>query len=140
MSAMTQVQIEEFLAAPRHAVVGTNVRDGAPQLSPVWYLYEDGRFYISITDDTAKYHNLQRDPRISLCIDGGYPDFRTVIVYGRAAFIPHGEPPQEEMRWRIIRHYHESEEAARRYAQSTKDDPSLLVVVTPDKILSQDFN
>ncbi|MFZ1753544.1 MAG: pyridoxamine 5'-phosphate oxidase family protein [Caldilineaceae bacterium] len=83
MPTMNPPEIDSFLAEPRHAIVGTVARDGAPQLSPVWYIYEDGRFYIGITSDTAKYRNLRRDQRISLCIDGGRADVRTVMGLAR---------------------------------------------------------
>ena len=139
MHTMTSTEIAAFLQDTRHAVAGTNRRDGAPQLSPVWYVYEDGKFYISITVGTAKYRNLQRDPRISLCIDGGYPDYRTVIVYGTTKLLTH-DPQIEQMRWRIIRRYHTDEPAARRYAESTRNQPHVLLVVTPERVISQDFN
>ncbi len=140
MNTMSQAAIDAFLQQPRHAVAGTNRQSGAPQLSPVWYFYADGRFYISINAGTAKHHNLQRDPHISLCIDGGYPDYRTVIVYGTATLIPAPDPRVEELRWRIIQRYHEDESEARRYAESTRDQSHVLVMVTPEKVLSQDFN
>jgi PPOX class probable F420-dependent enzyme len=140
MPNMTPAQIEEFLDAPRHAVVGTNPRDGAPQLSPVWYVYQEGCLYISILADSAKHRNLRRDPRISVCIDGCFPDYRTVTMYGTAEFFESGHPLQEEMHWRIIRTYHETEEDARRYLEATREEGSVLLVVTPRKIVSQDFN
>ena len=137
---MTPEQIEAFLHAPRHAIVGTYPTDGPPQLSPVWYLYEDGRLYISITKDTAKYRNLRRDPRISVCIDGCYPDYRTVIIYGTATLVETDESFIQEMRWPIIRRYYENEDDARRYAEASQHLESVLIVVTPDKVISQDFN
>ncbi|MBN2002641.1 MAG: PPOX class F420-dependent oxidoreductase [Anaerolineae bacterium] len=140
MPTMTPTEITTFLQAPRHAVLGTNTRNGPPQLSPVWYLYEDGHFYISITTETAKYRNLHHDPCLSLCIDGGHPDYRTVIVYGVAEFRPSNTPAAEEMRWRIIRRYYEDEAAAWRYAETTRDQANVLLVVTPTRLLSQDFN
>ncbi len=140
MTTMTSPQIEEFLDAPRHAVVGTNTVDGPPQLSPVWYVYDDGRLYISVLAGSAKHRNLQRDPRISLCVDGCYPDFRTVIIHGSAELVPTGHTLQEEMHWRIIRKYHETEEDARRYLEATREEQSVLIVVIPHKIISQDYN
>jgi PPOX class probable F420-dependent enzyme len=137
---MSQDEMELFLQAPLHAIVGTNGVDGPPHLSPVWYLFENGRFYISFSTQTAKYRNLQRDPRISVCIDGGYPDYRTVMVTGKAQLLPEGDPLQAEMCWRIIRQYHETEAAARRYAESVRDTVSAMIVVTPEKVISQDFN
>jgi PPOX class probable F420-dependent enzyme len=138
---MTQAQIDDFLSAPRHAVVGTNpASGGAPQLSPVWYAYEGGRLYISTTPDTAKYHNLKRDPRISICVDGGREDVRAVMIYGAAQLIEGDNPLIEEMRWRIIRHYYDSEAEAREYLEATRDIDTALIVATPHRIISQDFN
>ena len=137
---MTPTEVAAFLAAPRHAIVATNTVDGPPQVSPVWYIYEDGAFTISAGVDTAKCRNLRRDPRISLCIDGGYPDYRTVIVYGTATLIPAGDPRQEAMRRRIIRRYHETEAAAQCYYETVRHHASVLIVVTPDKIITQNFN
>lgn len=140
MPVMTSAEIEQFLRAPRHAIVGTNPTDGPPQLSPVWYLYETGCLYISLGTSTAKYRNLQRDPRISLCVDGCHPDARAVMIYGKVELVAWGEPLERDMWWRIIRHYHENEAAARRYADSVLQMPSALAVVTIEKIIGQDYN
>ena len=137
---MTQAEIDAFLAPRRHAVVATNTKDVPPQISPVWYIYEDGTFYISAGINTAKCRNLRRDPRISVCVDGGYPDYRTVIVYGAAELLPPGDPLQASMRWRIIQRYHETKADAVRYYESVRDHASALIVVTADKVITQDFN
>ncbi len=138
---MTQARIEEFVQVSRHAIVGTNRRNGPPQLSPVWYLYEEGRIYISVLVASAKYSNLQRDPRIGLCIDGGHPDARAVMIYGSAELIVAESPWREETRWRIIRRYFDNDEEAHRFKEQARDwGPTALIVVTPQKTISQDFN
>lgn len=139
MPSMSTAQIAEFLRPPRHAILATNGRDGSPQLSPVWYLYEGGKLLISAGATTAKVRNLRRDPRLSVCIDGGHPDARYVVVYGRASLIEPDAPLQEQTRWRIIRHYYETEAEAQQYYDSIRSSKSVLIVVTPEKILSQDF-
>ena len=140
MAEMTQAEIATFLQEPRNAIAGTNRVDGPPQQSPVWFIYEDGLFYIGITKGTAKYYNLRRDPRISLCIDGGHRDSRTVMVAGTVTIIEKENPRQQEMRGRLIRHYIVDEAAAREYEAMSRDWDSLLLVVTPETMLTQNFN
>ena len=140
MTSMTSTEIEAFLRAPHHAVVGTNRVDGPPQLSSVWVLYEGGKFYISTETVTAKYRNLQRDPRISLCVDGGNGDYRTVVVYGLAEFISREDPAHEDIRWRITRQYYDDEEDARRYFESSRSPRHVMIVVTPEKIIGHDYS
>ena len=140
MPRMSQAEIDAFLHGDRHAILATNSPSGAPQLTPVWFLYEDGRLYVSAQADTVKVRNLHRDPRASLCVDGGRGDVRYVVMTGTAALIEPGQPFQEEMRRRIIGKYHASEEAADRYYASVRHHPAVLIVVTPQQILSQDLN
>ncbi len=139
MAQMTQAQIAEFLAPPRHAIVATNRADGPPQLSPVWYLYEAGKLYISVSAAAVKVKNLQRDPRITVCVDAGHPDARYVILQGSATILAPEHPEQEPMRWRIIQHYYTTEQEALDYYASVRDSASALIVLDPTKVTSQDF-
>ena len=132
---MTSVEIEEFLTADRNAVLATNGANGVPQLTPVWFLYEDGLLYVSAQADTVKVRNLRRDPAIALCIDGGRADGRYVTVAGRAELIEPGQPRQEEMRRRIIHKYHSSAAAADAYYASVRTSRAVLIVVRPEKIV-----
>lgn len=132
---MTSAEIDEFLAADRNAVLATNGADGIPQLTPVWYLYEDGLLYVSAQADTVKVRNLRQDPAIALCIDGGRGDGRYVTVRGRAELIEPDQPGQEEMRRRIIHKYHSSAEAADAYYASVRGSRAALIVVQPEKIV-----
>ena len=138
---MSPEQIEAFLAASRHAVVAVLRRDGTPQLSPIWYLCENDRLYFSIFVESAKYRQLRRDPRIALCIDGGHPDARAVMIYGTAELIEDEGPWREDLKWRILLRYHESEAQARRYQEEIAEQGrGALVVVTPERIVGRDYN
>jgi PPOX class probable F420-dependent enzyme len=138
---MSPAQIEAFLREPRHAIVGVIRADGAPQLSPVWILAENGKIYFSILVDSAKYHQLMRDPRISLCIDAGHPDARAVMIRGRAEIIREESAWSEDLSWRINRRYHESEEDARQYMQEMETQgASALVAVSLENQIGRDFN
>jgi PPOX class probable F420-dependent enzyme len=138
---MNASQIEAFLDAPRHAIAAVLRPDGAPQLSPIWFLYENGRLYFSSSISSAKYRQLCRDPRIVVCIDAGHPDARAVSISGTAELITDESPERADLEWRILRRYHESDEDAHHSeAEIEAEGPNVLVVVTPDQIVGWDFN
>ena len=137
MATMSEREVEEFLRASRHAIVATNRADGSPQISPVWYIHDDGRLYITVATASAKYRNLRRDPRVSDCIDGCHPDTRYVAVAGTAELIDDVTPWFDDIRWRIFRRYRDSDEAADRYLESVRERASGLIVVAPEKIITR---
>ena len=140
-SNMSQAQIEAFLQAPRFATAGTNRVNGPPQLTPVWYLYEDGKIYITMFVKSAKYRNLLRDPRIGVCIAGDNPDARAVMFYGTVELVLEGDPWADEICWRLVRRYHDSDEEARSYMESVASGgEGALAVLTPEKVIAEDFN
>jgi PPOX class probable F420-dependent enzyme len=78
-------EITSYLDAPHIAVVATVHRNGAPHLTPNWYRY-DGKVLALITrTDRLKYLNLQRDPRISVCIDDPPVASNDAVISGTAA-------------------------------------------------------
>ena len=83
---LTEAQ-STFLRERPHAIVATIMKDGRPQLTPNWYLWDGERFWVSTLDWTVKVKNAKRDPRITLCIDG--PGRRTnyVQVFGTAEVV-----------------------------------------------------
>jgi PPOX class probable F420-dependent enzyme len=69
-----------FLDGHFLAVLSTGRRDGSPQSSVTGYVLDDnGDVLISTKSYTAKYHNVLRQPRVSL-----------VVIDGRAALAVYG--------------------------------------------------
>jgi PPOX class probable F420-dependent enzyme len=138
MTQMTPSEIEAFLQPPRHAIIAANT-GGSPHISPVWYVYEGGRLYFTLSTGTAKYRHLQQDPHLSACVDGCHPDWRTVMLYGTVEFIPYDQPIEAEMFWRIMKRYYENEAEAIEFGRSIRDETRVLAVMTIEKIVSQDL-
>jgi PPOX class probable F420-dependent enzyme len=138
---MSQTEVEEFLQEPRFAIVGTNRKNGPPQLTPVWYLYEDGRIYFTMYVESAKYRNLRRDPRIGICIASKSPDARAVMFYGSVELVTEASTWADEIGWRVVRRYYDNDEETRAYIEeAATGGGSALAIVTPDKVLAEDFN
>jgi PPOX class probable F420-dependent enzyme len=64
-----RVGLEEFIRTRHHAVLSTQRKDGAPQMSPVTMGVDpEGSILVSSYPERAKVHNLRRDGRASLCV------------------------------------------------------------------------
>ncbi len=75
---------EQFLHKHRFGVLTTIKKSGAPQSTPVYYLYENGKILISANKWKLKTRNIQRDPRVTLCALDEGPTNRHLQVSGRA--------------------------------------------------------
>jgi len=77
----------QFLKVRHDGILATIKRDGRPQLSNILYFVDDdGRVRISVTQTRAKTHNLRRDPRASLHVQGR-DRYEFLVVEGTAEFI-----------------------------------------------------
>ena len=48
--------------------VATIMKDGSPQLSPVWANYEDDHILINTAEGRIKHKNILRDPRVAVSV------------------------------------------------------------------------
>jgi PPOX class probable F420-dependent enzyme len=131
-------QVLAFLQADRHAILATNGRNGAPQLTPVWYLFEDGVLHVSAQTSTVKVRNLRRDPTVSVCIDGGRGDARYVVLRGNAELIEPGER-QRALRWQIVRQYYADETEAEHYYETIRDAVGVIISLQPERMVLSGF-
>jgi PPOX class probable F420-dependent enzyme len=79
---------KDLLQAPI-AVLATNGPGGQPQVSALWFLYDDdGKIKISLNNSRQKVRNLQRDPRCTLFILDPKNPYRTLEIRARASLTP----------------------------------------------------
>jgi PPOX class probable F420-dependent enzyme len=132
---MTKRAIAQLLAQPNIAVVAVTAPDGAPHAVPTWYEYRRGEVAF-ITDSTAfKYKCLERDPRVTLCVDLRKPPYKAVILKGRATM---EEKPAPALVERMAVAYM-GKKAGRAYVSEFKDDPVVVVRFKPDRVISWDY-
>jgi PPOX class probable F420-dependent enzyme len=103
---LTTTAAENYLASTSNLILATLRKDAGPQMSPVWFVWRDGTFFISTTPSTAKWRNLQRDQRCSGIIDN--PDGRYIYIAGVAELSTEEDPL--EITTEIVRKYKTSEE------------------------------
>lgn len=126
---------QRFLEDRPDLVLGTIRRDGAPQASPVWFLWDGGSFLVSTTIRTAKWHNLGRDRRCSVCVDDPSTG-QMVVAYGRA--VRHEEGVRGPTARLVAKYYPgDPERAASHVERIFAGDRRVLIEVVPDRIITR---
>ncbi len=123
----TSPEIAELLSRPNHAVVGVNRKNGAPQLTVVWYKWDGRTFSFSTTTDRAKYLNLRRNPALSLLVNDPEGAWY-VVAYGVAQL---GGRDHAELSRDLYARY-----LPDRDPSTVADDPTRIVVtLEPERML-----
>jgi PPOX class probable F420-dependent enzyme len=95
--------IAEFLSRPNPAVFASNRADGQPVSVATWYLYEEGRILVNLSDFRKRLDYLRQDPRVSLTVLSGDTWYSHVSVQGRIVSLE--KDPDSSVIDRIAQHY-----------------------------------
>ena len=92
MTRMSEREITRFLMqGTLTGKLATVKKDGSTHVVPIWFVLDDSNngkergdiiFTTGITSVKAK--NIERDNRVSICVDDQTPPFSFVTVYGTA--------------------------------------------------------
>jgi PPOX class probable F420-dependent enzyme len=95
-----------LLADLKEGILVTLKRDGRPQLSNVWHVYDpaDRTLRVSVTDDRAKTRNLRRDPRASYHVTSA-DRWAWTVAEGTAELTPVAADPHDATVERLITLY-----------------------------------
>ncbi len=136
---MSRAEWERYLAGRHVAVLATLGPDGEAVLTPIWYLYRDGLLYMRTGRDSVKARNVARDPRVTVCVQDERPPYRSVTVYGKASV----GPAEDGLGATIARRYLGGVAGAaymRVASQAVPQSEEVTIVVTPERVLTQDFS
>jgi nitroimidazol reductase NimA-like FMN-containing flavoprotein (pyridoxamine 5'-phosphate oxidase superfamily) len=68
-NALTEEERDAFLTELRVGRLASNRGDGWPHVTPIWYVWEKGRFLLSLGKSRRHLRNIAADPHVTLCID-----------------------------------------------------------------------
>jgi nitroimidazol reductase NimA-like FMN-containing flavoprotein (pyridoxamine 5'-phosphate oxidase superfamily) len=139
---LTQQEIADLtsLAIPAHLATLDPV--GFPRVIPIWFLWEEGIFYLSSGPQSRHVQDLARDPRAGLCItveesqtETGYRPFRQIMVRGYAYV-----QPDTDASWaqKLISKYIPGEAGAQR-AKQEAEKPHMVIALRPERFLTTGF-
>jgi PPOX class probable F420-dependent enzyme len=131
--------IETFLKGRRYAVLATQNDDGSIHLTPVWYIFEDGRLYVGTNSASRKARNILARPAASLIVDVRSPGSERWVSASGPVEILRGEA-SDAIHYKVLRRYM-TEEALKHPAigpaMTAADD--ITICLRPDKWRSWDI-
>lgn len=129
--------VAEFLEEPHIGVLATLRRSGLPYSVPVWWLHDDGAFWITGTTNRVWCKQLFADPRCSLCIEALAPVAGFVAYDGTVeAFVPPEAEIWETTRALVDKYVGRGDPAnaasADAFFANMQTEPRILFKLTPD--------
>ena len=79
---LSDPQIKNLFDGKNFAFLSTLMKDGAPQVTPVWIDVEDGNILVNTALGRVKQRNVSRDPRVALSIIDQNNQYNMVTIRG----------------------------------------------------------
>ena len=101
---MLAAEVRAFLEEPHCAVMATINASGTPQLTVMWYALHPTEDVVLLNSSRGllKVKNLQRDPRMALCVEDGE---RYVTLVGTAEVVADRAEQEREVNEHIAPRY-----------------------------------
>lgn len=104
-------------------------RDGTPQPSPVWFLWDGESVLMYSRPNQQKQRNIERNPKVSLNFDGDGHGGDIIVITGEARIVA-GAPPATDVPDYLAK-YAESIKRIGMDAASFAQAYSLAIRITP---------
>jgi PPOX class probable F420-dependent enzyme len=65
------------------ASLGTIMADGSPQVTPVWFLYRDGKFIVNTARGRTKDRNMKKNKQVALSISDPDNPYSHISLRGK---------------------------------------------------------
>lgn len=84
-------ELRVLLAERRYATLATHDPEGQIHLTPVWFLFDNDRFYFESFSGSRKIKNLQQNPSASVIVDARQPGTESWVAASGTSEILGGE-------------------------------------------------
>ncbi len=130
-------QIRAFLVeGTRTAKIAVVRKDGSPLVTPVWFLVDgDGAIVFTTGKRTVKGRALERDPRVSVCVEDDRPPFAFVRVDGVAELSE--DPAELRLCATRIAERYMGKERAQEFGERNSAPREIVVRVRPTRVVGR---
>lgn len=127
--------------------LATIKKDGSSHIVPIWYVLEssdkngsdnkeDDDIVFTTSGSSVKAKNIERDNRVSICVDDQIPPFSFVIVYGTAKIYHYRQNELFRFATKIARRYMGKDGAAN-YGRRNSTEGEVLVRIKAKRIIAE---
>jgi len=145
MAQMTKSEIKKFLMKDTFTgKLATVNKNGSPHVVPIWFVVEVnsrnrntvGDIYFTTGRDSVKAKNIQRDSRVTICVDDQTPPYSFVSICGNAKLIFYRQ--KEVLKWATkIAERYMGKKNAKAYGERNSGEEEVLVRIRPIKIIAE---
>jgi PPOX class probable F420-dependent enzyme len=122
----------EFLQRPLASQLVTVNPSGTPQLTVMWFRYEDGALLFTTTTDRVKFRNQQKDPRAVFSAVDPANMYKWVVVHGKLS-IDNRDPAAF---YRGLADHYLAGEALESWKKTAAMEKRTVLRLTPTKVRS----
>jgi len=129
---------DEFLKTQKILRLCTIDKNNFPHITPVWYRYSSGKIHIGTNTKTQKIKNIQKNNKVSFCIDEGVnaPDIYGVMSKGIASIIVE-IPKTKTLAKKILLKYFKTLE--NKSAKQLLSDTDCIIEIVPEKFSTWNY-
>jgi PPOX class probable F420-dependent enzyme len=144
MAEMSKAEIGRFLMRGNFTgKLATVKKDGSSHVVPIWFVLDNcnskgkvGDIIFTTGDTSVKASNIQRDNRVSICVDDQIPPFSFVTIFGTAKIYPYKE--REVFKWaRKIAERYMGKKNAEAYGRRNSGKGEVLVRIKPTRVIAE---
>ncbi|MDQ5875555.1 MAG: PPOX class F420-dependent oxidoreductase [Thermoproteota archaeon] len=150
MAEMSKKEIRKFLMQGTFTgKLSTVKKDGSSHIVPIWFVLDGGKkksatdrgakdddIIFTTNGTSVKARNIQRDSRVSICVDDQTPPFSFVVVYGTAKIHRHKQRELFRFATKIAQRYM-GKENAELYGRRNSTEGEVLVRIKPNRIIAE---
>jgi PPOX class probable F420-dependent enzyme len=144
MAEMSKKEIRKFLMQGTFTgKLATVKKDGSSHIVPIWFVLESRNksggaddIIFTTNSTSVKAKNIQRDSRVSICVDDQTPPFSFVIVYGTAKIQRYERHKLLRLATKIARRYM-GKDNAKDYGRRNSTEGEVLVRIRPTRIIAE---
>jgi PPOX class probable F420-dependent enzyme len=144
MTEMSKAEIARFLMHGTFTgKLATVKKDGSSHVVPIWFVLDNGKGKSKVGDiifttgeTSVKANNIQRDNRVSICVDDQKPPFSFVTIYGTAKIYPYKQ--KEALKWATkIAERYMGKKNAETYGRINGGEGAVVVRINPTRVIAE---